>query len=93
MKNIGKIIIINAINIAVKENKINDLKKIVEPFLDDPLEIDMLTLAKMEALIGEKLLIINPTLKEIRKSKLEKLKYTDKYIEQLYKEKIKLLSN
>ena len=83
MKNRGKDIILRIIDIAKESNfdnkKSDEIISLIEPFIvnlpnrKDPDELDLKTIAKLEALLGKEIIYV-PTKTQWRKLKLEYLK-------------------
>lgn len=71
--NKGEEIINLALNIANQKGLLLETYKLVTKFKDNELDIDLITICKLEVLLNEKLLIVPTTKKEWRKIKLQKL--------------------
>lgn len=71
--NKGEEIINLALNIANQKGLLLETYKLVTKFKYNELDIDLITICKLEVLLNEKLLIVPTTKKEWRKIKLQKL--------------------
>lgn len=73
---LGKRVILRIVEILENSNFDDDKKgkiiELVQPFLYDPEEIDLMTICKLEVITGQKIIYV-PTPQQIRRIKLEKL--------------------
>lgn len=73
---LGKRVILRIVEILENsnfdENKKGIIVELVRPFLNDPEEIDLMTICKLEVITGQKIIYV-PTPQQIRRLKLEKL--------------------
>jgi len=69
---LGLKIINNAILLSISQNKVSEVDKILKPFYNDPENLDLLTISKLEVVFNTEMLIV-PTKKQWRRIKLEKL--------------------
>jgi hypothetical protein len=65
-------LIFRAIELANQKNLKSEVKPILDPFMKDPDSLDLFTIARLEVLLDEQLLII-PTKQQWRRIKLERL--------------------
>ena len=82
--NLGERAIICAIDFSLEENKVKEVYDIIKPFINNPLKLDIMTICRVEHLLGRKILILFPTLKQLRKIKLARLNEIKSGVEVIY---------
>lgn len=92
--NLGEKCIISILSLSLDKSKIKEVYEIIEPFLDDPIELDLKSICLIESILGESIIRV-PTQQDIRRLKLERinkifnnveeLKYDSNLIKKFYK--------
>lgn len=92
--NLGEKCIISMLSLSLDKNKVKEVYEIIEPFLDDPIELDLKSICLIESILGESIIRV-PTQQDIRRLKLERinkifnnieeLKYDSNLIKEFYK--------